>query len=80
MVASWNKGKKGLSKKQNAAIAVGILALAILLSKIGIIDLIAKGYTYMAYGFIIFFIIPLVTIGIIRIMKPNWKKEFWAKA
>jgi uncharacterized membrane protein YkvI len=73
-------GKKGLSRKQNAAIAVGILALATILSKIGIIALVAKGYTYMAYGFIIFFIVPLVTIGIVRIMKPNWNKELWAKA
>jgi len=73
-------GKKSLDRKQNAAIAVGILVFATILSRIGIIDLVARGYTYMAYGFIIFFIIPLVTIGTIRIIKPTWKKEFWAKA
>ena len=56
------------------------MVFATILSRIGIIDLVARGYTYMAYGFIIFFIIPLVTIGTIRIIKPTWKKEFWAKA
>lgn len=73
-------GKGGLSQIQEAGLAVGFLGIALILSRIGIIDLIAKGYTTMSYVFIAVFAIPVLTIGVIRIIKPEWKKEFWERA
>lgn len=53
-----NKGKlKPLAKGGISLIA---LLLSLVLAQIGIIDLIAKGYTIMAYGMILFYAIPLL--------------------
>ena len=40
-------------------IAIGILLLALLLSRFGIIDLIAKGYGAMTLIFMLIFVLPL---------------------
>lgn len=72
-------GRNKLNSKQCAALTIGALTLATILAKIGIIDLIAKGYTIMAYGFIVIYVLPLLTIGFYRIGHPEWKKDFWNK-
>lgn len=72
-------GKERLKSKQRFIITFCFLLFAAILAKIGIIDLIAKGYSIMAYGFIAVYIVPLFTIGLIRIINPNWGKEFWDK-
>ncbi|MDK2917676.1 MAG: hypothetical protein PWQ37_409 [Candidatus Petromonas sp.] len=64
-------GKKPFTSKQNAIVTVLVLITATIMAKIGIIDLIAKGYTMMAYGMIVVYAIPLVTIGLIKILKAN---------
>ena len=69
--------KKELTPKRRAMIASLILVIAAVLAKFGIIDLIAKGYTILSYGFIIVYVIPILTIGLYRVFHPNWKKEFW---
>ncbi|CAH2213346.1 YkvI family membrane protein [Tepidibacter aestuarii] len=64
-------GKNPLTDKQNALLTITVLIIAMGLSKIGIIDLIAKGYTMMAYGMIAVYAIPLVTIGLYKIVKSK---------
>ncbi|AEC51582.1 hypothetical protein PNA2_0666 [Pyrococcus sp. NA2] len=73
---------KGVSftRKQEALLATLIIILAILMAKFGIIALVAKGYGTLAWVFFVILFIPLVTIGVIRILNPNWMKEFWEKA
>ena len=71
---------KELPKLYRGLISAGIFLFAAFLANFGIIDLIAKGYKAMAYGFIVLFAIPLVTVGVIRILKPEWKEEFWRRA
>ncbi len=73
-------GKTGLTAQQSVFISVGTLVAALILSKVGIIALVAKGYTFMAYGFLILFALPLLTIGIIRILNPGWHQELWEKS
>ena len=63
------RSSKGLTKKQKGIIAIATLALAVLFAQFGIIDLIAKGYTIMAYCMIGVFALPLMTIGVWKIMK-----------
>ena len=56
----------GLSPLQRGLIGAGVLAGAALLSRVGIVALVAEGYTYMAYGFIALFALPLLTVGAYR--------------
>ena len=54
------------------AIAVGLLLAGLLLSRVGLIDLIAKGYGTMTWIFMAIVVVPLLTIGVakIRSAKP----------
>lgn len=51
---------KVLKKINKAFISLGALFAALLLAQIGIIDLVATGYTYMAYAMILVFALPLL--------------------
>jgi uncharacterized membrane protein YkvI len=52
-----------LPRAARPAIAVGLILAALLMSRWGIIDLIAVGYGAMTWVFIGIFVIPLLTIG-----------------
>ena len=73
-------GRPKMTDLQDAMFATGMLVISVGLARIGIIDLIAKGYAAMSYGMIVVYIIPLMTIGIYRILNPDWKSDFWARA
>lgn len=70
----------GLSRTQEGIIAASIAVVAILFARYGIIALVAKGYGTLAWVFFAIYFIPLVTVGVIKIINPNWKREFWSKA
>jgi uncharacterized membrane protein YkvI len=73
-------GRKPMTHTQDSLFAIAMLVISVGLARIGIVDLIAKGYAAMAYGMILVYIIPLLTVGIYRILRPEWKKEFWKRA
>ena len=50
------------------AIAVLLLALTSFLARFGLIDLIAKGYGTIAWGFLFLFVIPVLTVGTYKIV------------
>ena len=51
-------------------IAVAVLIMAITAGgKIGLVELIAKGYGFMTWVFILVFVIPVMTIGVVRILR-----------
>ncbi|WP_438862438.1 hypothetical protein [Neptunicella sp.] len=53
-------------------LAVGILAIAVFLAdSVGIIGLIAQGYGMLSYAFILVVIVPLMTVGVYRIVRSN---------
>ncbi|MFC2952710.1 hypothetical protein ACFOOP_12300 [Marinicaulis aureus] len=59
--------------------AVGVLACAIFLARaVGIIDLIAQGYGALSYAFIAVVILPLVTVGLFKIVTAKQNKEMEA--
>lgn len=58
-----------------ALLTVTILVISVAFAKIGIIDLIAKGYNALAYAFILLYLVPLLTVGVYKIMKKSPKKE-----
>ncbi len=67
---------KDLKQWQRPMVAVIILLIAFGLSTFGLIDLIAKGYGTISWGFFVVFIIPLMTIGIYKIAsaRPQGKE------
>jgi uncharacterized membrane protein YkvI len=38
-------------------------------SAIGLVDLIAKGYGYLTYAFILLLIVPVLTVGLWRLLR-----------
>jgi len=61
----------GLSRPLRGILGAGVLLAAAVLSQIGIIALIARGYTIMGYLFIALFALPLMTIGLARILRRS---------
>jgi len=53
------------------AIAAAFLGVALSLTPLGLIDLIASGYGTITWGFILFYVIPVLTLGVWRIMREG---------
>ncbi|MEQ8514224.1 MAG: hypothetical protein RIC38_01335 [Chromatocurvus sp.] len=65
-----HEGGHSLPRWARPAIAAGLLLASIYgATAIGIVDLIAKGYGLLSWVFIIVFIIPLLTVGMWRILR-----------
>ena len=61
------KGRK-LATGLRPAVAVLLLLLATVVAQVGLENLIAKGYGTATYGFWIVFLIPVLTIGVYKIV------------
>jgi uncharacterized membrane protein YkvI len=57
------------SPAQRAFFATAVLGVATLLARFGIIDLVARGYGVLAWGFIVLLALPLLTVGVWRITR-----------
>ena len=73
MIARINQGliekdKPQLSRGKRGMLTVGILVTSVLFAKYGIIALIAQAYNALAYAFIALFLLPLLTVGVYKIM------------
>jgi uncharacterized membrane protein YkvI len=60
-------GGSSLSPVNRSAIAVFAILVSAGLSFIGITDLIARGYGTLAWGFLVVYVIPLMTIGVVKL-------------
>jgi uncharacterized membrane protein YkvI len=58
-----------LGHPARAAIAIVTLGLGGLLGSLGIVALVAQGYSALSVGFALVYIIPICTLGIVKIMK-----------
>ena len=67
------KRGQGLGRVTHSIIAVSAIVVSAVLSLWGITNLIGRGYGTMAWGFLIVYVIPLLTIGLYRIMKSEHK-------
>jgi len=65
----WRPASGAFQPWQRAALSLGVLVLSMLLASFGIIDLVAKGYGALAWGFIAYLAIPLLTVGVTRIWR-----------
>jgi uncharacterized membrane protein YkvI len=65
------KRGQGLSRVAHAVIAVSAIGVSAILSLWGITNLIAQGYGTMAWGFLLVYVIPLLSIGLYRVIKSD---------
>lgn len=59
----------GLSSLQSGVLAAGTLIGAAFLSRVGIIALVSKAYSYLGYAFIALFAVPLLTVGAWKVLR-----------
>ncbi len=62
---------EALGHPARAAIAIVTLGLGGLLGSLGIVALVAKGYSALSVGFALVYIIPICTLGIVKIIKSS---------
>jgi uncharacterized membrane protein YkvI len=74
-IDSWLKEARnqGLSNRTRSFSSFGITIASLLLSQLGLINLIAKGYGALSWGFMIIFTLPLLTIGLKRLITKEQK-------
>lgn len=58
-----------MSRPLRGMLGAGVLIAAAALSQVGIIALVARGYAFMGYLFIALFALPLMTVGLVRILQ-----------
>lgn len=72
IAATFREKGRALPDWARFLIAAGVLAAAMFLARaVGIIDLIAQGYGALSYAFIAIVAAPLLTIGVVRIVKST---------
>jgi uncharacterized membrane protein YkvI len=64
-------GREPLGSRQIALLTAAVLLAAALLSRLGIIALVARAYGALAYGFLALFALPLVTVGVKRLLSER---------
>ena len=60
-----------LGQPARAAIAVTTLVLGGLLGSLGIVTLIAQGYSALSVGFALVYVIPICTVGVLKVIKSS---------
>ncbi len=77
LIHAVNERISGLKKDEDAElatwmrplVAIGLLGAGTLISRFGLIDLIAVGYGTLTIGFIIVYVIPVLTLGVWKVHK-----------
>lgn len=60
-----------LPARTRVAAALGLLGLGAVIAQFGLIDLIAKGYGMITYGYLAVFVVPVLTWGIVLIRRER---------
>ena len=60
-----------MPRAMRPALAITVMVISVYAAgAIGLVNLIAKGYGWLTYAFIVLLIIPVLTIGVWRITRP----------
>jgi uncharacterized membrane protein YkvI len=66
----YEERSRPMPKALRPALAVAVMIGSVFAaSEIGLVDLIAKGYGYLTYAFIVLLILPVLTIGLWRLLR-----------
>lgn len=71
--------KTYLGARGRALLSGGTLVGSSLLSTVGIVDLVARGYGTMAWGFLMVYVLPLITIGVWKILHAEGQSQLIKK-
>jgi uncharacterized membrane protein YkvI len=79
---SWRleRGLAPVTRPHHALLALLTIALSGFLSAVGVVTLVAQGYGLLAWAFLLVYTLPLLTIGLVRLMRtrataPTTRKE-----
>ncbi|MGH8242428.1 MAG: hypothetical protein ACRETY_03665, partial [Steroidobacteraceae bacterium] len=68
----YKEKARPMPRELRPVLAVAIMVISVYAaSSIGLVDLIAKGYGYLTYAFIALLIVPVLTIGLWRLLRPG---------
>lgn len=70
VAATYAERRRTLPASFRPAVAVGLLMAAALLSLVGLIGLIARGYGTLTWAFFVVYVIPILTIGLWKLRGP----------
>lgn len=73
--AIFERRGTGLGPSKHAMIALTIMVTAVLLSQFGIVALVEQGYGTIAWGFLFFYVGPLLTVGVYRLLRTEQSEE-----
>lgn len=59
---------RGLSKASHALIAAAVVLISGLFAQLGVVALIGQGYQFIAFGLFVVYLLPLLTLGLSRII------------
>lgn len=71
LTSSFADRGKTFPKRSRPLVALALLALATVLSRAGLEDLISTGYGTVTYGFWIFYLLPVLTWGVVRVVRAG---------
>ena len=68
---AWRMERSGRAcdAKVHAIVSGGALIVSLFLASYGITALVAKGYGSVAWGYLIVYLVPLLTIGVYKIFR-----------
>lgn len=69
--AVYNEQNKKVPANLILGMTVFLLILGTLISQFGLVGLIAKGYGTITWGFFLFYVLPVLTIGVVKIKKAE---------
>jgi uncharacterized membrane protein YkvI len=68
---AYEDHERPMPRALRPAIAVGIMVASVYAaSAAGLVTLIAKGYGLLTYAFIVLLIVPVLTVGVVRLLRP----------
>ena len=65
----YSDGGRQMPGVLRLAVSIVLLSIAGVLSKYGLVDLIAKGYGTISWGFFVLHVVPLITIGLVKVSR-----------
>jgi len=65
---------KSMPKAVNLGTTMALLVMGVIIAQFGLVGLIAKGYGTITWGFFLFYALPIVTLGLYKIMKQGSAK------
>jgi uncharacterized membrane protein YkvI len=71
LAATWEERGRPLARWARPAVAAVCLGIALALTPLGLVDLIARGYGTITWGFVLFYIVPVLTLGLWKLRRTG---------